>query len=336
MGTHPIFESDFDCLTEINREKKIIMDETMDESVDRSDRIFLDFLSSYAASKGLTKGQASVELSTLKPKKLLKKKKRHRKDIKGFLENNVDFLMDEDFSTKYAEMALAINVGEDDDIDKGMEKGAERFAKLTLLEKYIIHRYDELTVANGELEAKYDILAAASAELKNNFKTMKNSSDNEITKLRKENAKLKKATVAEKGSPRKRKAETESIPEGQPSAKEAKLALQQAEKAEKEAAKEAKKAEEQKKSELVKNAPTRPGGTSKAHFASKLKSDNANITLKEVNVMYAKLTDDDKRDLKIEWKKATNNYFTKMKTYLDQLPLEERSHVESKLKLKAT
>ena len=58
------------------------MDETMDESVDRSDRIFLDFLSSYAASKGLTKEQASVELSTLKPKKLLKKKKRHRKDIK--------------------------------------------------------------------------------------------------------------------------------------------------------------------------------------------------------------------------------------------------------------
>merc|ERR1739838_411816 len=44
----------------------------------------------------------------------------------------------------------------------------------------------------------------------------------------------------------------------------------------------------------------------------------------------------DKRDLKVEWKKATNNYFTKMKTYLDQLPLEERSHVESKLKLKAT
>ena len=142
--------------------------------------------------------------------------------------------------------------------------------------------------------------------------------------------------MAEKGSPRKRKAETESVPEGQPSAKEAKLAVQQAEKAEKEAAKEAKKAEKQKKSDLVKNAPTRPGGTAKAHFASKQKSDNASITLKEVNAMYAKLTDDAKRDLKIEWKKATNEYFTKMKTYLDQLPLEERSHVESKLKLKAT
>ena len=103
--------------------------------------------------------------------------------------------MDEDLSTKYAEMALAINVGEDDDIDKGMEKGVERFAKLTLLEKYIIHRYDELTVANGELDAKYDSLAAASAELRDNFEAMKNSSEKEITKLRKENAKLKKGTI---------------------------------------------------------------------------------------------------------------------------------------------
>ena len=60
------------------------MDETMDESVDRSDRIFLDFLSRYAASKGLTKEQANVEISTLKPEKLLKKKKRHRKDIKDW------------------------------------------------------------------------------------------------------------------------------------------------------------------------------------------------------------------------------------------------------------
>jgi len=24
MGTHPIFESDFDCLTDVNREKSII------------------------------------------------------------------------------------------------------------------------------------------------------------------------------------------------------------------------------------------------------------------------------------------------------------------------
>ena len=54
----------------------------MDESVDRSDRIFLDFLSSYAFLKGLTKEQANVEISTIKPKKLLKKKKRHRRDIK--------------------------------------------------------------------------------------------------------------------------------------------------------------------------------------------------------------------------------------------------------------
>ena len=59
--------------------------------------------------------------------------------------------MDEDLSTKYAEMALAINVGEDDDIDKGMKKGVERFKKFTLLEKYIIHHYDELTVENEEL-----------------------------------------------------------------------------------------------------------------------------------------------------------------------------------------
>ena len=58
------------------------MDETMDESVDRSDRIFLDFLSSYAFSKGLTKEQANVEISTIKPKKLLRKKKRHRRGIK--------------------------------------------------------------------------------------------------------------------------------------------------------------------------------------------------------------------------------------------------------------
>ena len=121
------------------------------------------------------------------------------------------------------------------------------------------------------------------------------------------------------------------------------MALQQAKKAEKEtklaeqkAAKEAKKAEVQKKADLVKNAPVKPGGTVKAHFASKLKSANASITPKEVNAQYAALTDDAKRDLKVEWKKATNEYFTKMKNYLDQLPLEERSHVESKLKLKAT
>ena len=70
----------------------------------------------------------------------------------------------------YAQIALAINVEEDDDIDIGMERGVERFKNLNLLEKYIIYRYDELTVASEEL-------------------TVENE------KLRKENAKLKKGKI---------------------------------------------------------------------------------------------------------------------------------------------
>ena len=58
------------------------MDETMDESVDRSDQFFPDFLSSYAFAKRLTKEEANVEISTIEPKRLLKWKKRHREEIK--------------------------------------------------------------------------------------------------------------------------------------------------------------------------------------------------------------------------------------------------------------
>ena len=103
--------------------------------------------------------------------------------------------MDDDLKEKYAEMALAINVGDDDDIEKGKKKGIDRFAKLTLLEKFIIYRYDELIAANGELETKYNTLATSSTELKENFEAMKTANENEINKLRKENAKLKKGKI---------------------------------------------------------------------------------------------------------------------------------------------
>ena len=48
------------------------------------------------------------------------------------------------------------------------------------------------------------------------------------------------------------------------------------------------------------------------------------------------LTDDDKRNLKTEWKEANNKYFTDMKNYLNSLDSGERCFVERKLKMKAS
>ena len=58
------------------------MDDTLEESVNDSSVVHLDYLSSYAANKGVTREQAEADIAAMKPRKLAKKQKRHRKDIK--------------------------------------------------------------------------------------------------------------------------------------------------------------------------------------------------------------------------------------------------------------
>ena len=129
-------------------------------------------------------------------------------------------------------------------------------------------------------------------------------------------------------SQKKRKSDVK-MDEAAPTAKELKLSEKAKEKEAKDAAKEAAKQEREK--QLVANAPERPAGTPRAYFIKM--SDK---TKDEAIQAFGKLTDDEKRELKIKWKEATNGYFVAMNKYLEALPDLERAHVEAKFKLKAT
>ena len=58
------------------------MNDTLEESVNDSSVVHLDYLSSYAAQKGVSREQAESDIAAMKPRKLAKRQKRHRKDIK--------------------------------------------------------------------------------------------------------------------------------------------------------------------------------------------------------------------------------------------------------------
>merc|ERR1712008_461416 len=203
MGTHPIFESDFDCLTD----KK--MDDTLDEQPTGLE-VDLDFVGYFAKKRKISKDEAKQQLDQMKERKRVKQQRKHRVAVKAFLENNVDTLMDEDNEEKYAEYATCLIEGDIDD-EELMVLGRARFAKLSLIDKYIFEKFESQKETNAALDAKYNVLFEGSLKL-----TKINA------ELEAENKKLQNELKKAKKETKKRKSDVK-IDEAAPTAKELKL-----------------------------------------------------------------------------------------------------------------
>ena len=65
--------------------------------------------------------------------------------------------MDDDNQEKYAEYATCL-IGGDFDDEQLMQLGRDRFAKLSLIDKYIFEKFESQKETNAALDAKYNVL----------------------------------------------------------------------------------------------------------------------------------------------------------------------------------
>ena len=86
----------------------------------------------------------------------------------------------------------------------------------------------------------------------------------------------------------------------------------------------------QKRDSLFKTAPTKPPASLLAMYARQVKDSGVTKTVEEVRDEFNHMTDDDKRNLKVEFKRTSIDYYSKMNEFLSSLTVEDRAVFESK------
>merc|ERR1712141_416089 len=245
MGTHPIFESDFDCLTE-----NIKMNTTADlvsemHGDDLEAMSITDYaIRHYKNTKGLNSEDAKIKFEGLKNKRKINMHILHRRTTLESLTNKEEEI-NESAQQEYIDTGYWYFLEDDEDtslksVQEAKDTAKKRYnKKLNLLEKYFIWKSkknfklnEKLKEKNNQLEMrlevldqKYNTMADASKKLKKNSEKI--AKENGM--LKKENERLKTMTVVpcsveevstntfvkleEKGasSPKKRKSEKSGL-----------------------------------------------------------------------------------------------------------------------------